>query len=449
MTHFSENVDLSSRQSQRAEWSLSGTRPFNASESVREVDDHDASTPSNTLATLLLTFEKALAWNFGSGPQLPRRLDLDELKNGRASYAMKHRLGSPSLDAANEPRGERKRTEYNPQYIEDEDVSFRKRLKQVNVDPALHAEVDCVVRWKGEQKRRGRRLTNRTMKLTGLPLKFPFIERPKFIHAAQLYRDLPSEGPVEIAFIGRSNVGKSSLLNALAEIKRLAKVSDKPGMTQALNFFKLNSQEHIFRFVDMPGYGFAFAKDQAVARWRNLSSTYFQNRKTLKLVLVLVDLRTGMKENDMQICGFLEAQKVPYSVVFTKADLGGHPDRCAQVTSVALEQLERGRAFQRPASIVSSVTGAGVGRLQRRILEIALGHDPLANKEGHWSHDFDDFKRMGKAAPLVKGGIRKAGRGKFAGGRGGGSRGRGGLPGRGRGRDFKQVKREKKIKIRL
>ena len=131
---------------------------------------------------------------------------------------------------------------------------------------------------------------------------------------------LPDPLLPEIAFIGRSNVGKSSLINALTGKNHLARVSAKPGKTQALNIFKLGTEDGNFRLVDMPGYGFAFAKDKAVQQWQGLSAEYFRTRKTLKLVLVLIDAKVGLKESDLQMIAFLESVKVKYTIVSTEPD---------------------------------------------------------------------------------------------------------------------------------
>ena len=138
-----------------------------------------------------------------------------------------------------------------------------------------------------------------------------------------------------VAIVGRPNVGKSSLLNALTGVSSLAKVSEKPGRTQALNFFELGRKDSAFHLVDMPGYGFAFAKDEAVERWRALSADYLRRRSTLKLVLVLLDARVGLKPSDLQMLAFLEDARVKYTIVLTKADAAGPPSRAARRRSRA------------------------------------------------------------------------------------------------------------------
>lgn len=128
---------------------------------------------------------------------------------------------------------------------------------------------------------------------------------------------LPSEAFPEIAFIGRSNVGKSSLINALTGKNLLAHVSNTPGRTQQLNFFRMNDR---FMLVDMPGYGYAKAAHHAVAAWSDLIAHYIQTRTTLKRLCLLIDSRHGLKENDRSFMEMLKSYAVPFVVVLTKID---------------------------------------------------------------------------------------------------------------------------------
>ena len=139
----------------------------------------------------------------------------------------------------------------------------------------------------------------------------------------------------------------------------------------------------------------------------------------------------GLKETDLQMFEFLEACKVKYAVVFTKADAAGPPPRAAQVAALALNSIRRARHFERPASIVSSRTGAGIGRLQRRLIETATGVDPMADVDGGWRTSASGMPRgRGRGATPGRGASRLQGRGA-ARGRGGGrgARGRGGAGG--------------------
>ena len=292
--------------------------------------------------------------------------------------------------------------------------SFRQRLRQATVDPALLREVTTIVAHKTGAAGRHKRPDGQYDLRAGLPLDKPFGTKPRFIASAAVPSSMPPESHPEVAFIGRSNVGKSSLLNALTGVSALAKVSDKPGKTQKLNFFELGRRGETFNLVDMPGYGFAFASDEAVQRWGDLSAEYLRSRKTLKLVLVLLDAKVGLKPSDLQMLEFLEANRIKYTLVITKADAAGAPARAAQLVALTLQSVKRARHFVRPAAFVSARTGAGVGRLQRRIIEAATGKDPLAHVDGGWN--------AAATQPASRGGTRNA---RGGGGRGGGGRGGG------------------------
>jgi len=211
--------------------------------------------------------------------------------------------------------------------------SLRQRLKEVQVDWWLRDEVTAIVLHKKASLRHRRKLSPAEAAAVAEPLENPFGTKPKFVASASDVKSLPAEGLPEIAFIGRSNVGKSSLLNAMTGVSTLAKVSDKPGKTQALNFFELGRKEQAFLLVDMPGYGFAFAKESSVERWRELSAEYLRSRKSLKLVLVVIDAKIGLKASDLQMLAFLEDARVKYTLVLTKADAAGPPPRAAQLAA--------------------------------------------------------------------------------------------------------------------
>lgn len=129
--------------------------------------------------------------------------------------------------------------------------------------------------------------------------------------------DIPKQFLPEVAFVGRSNVGKSSLLNALTFRNSLARVSHRPGCTQQLNFFNLNSQVML---VDLPGYGYAEASKKQVAGWNHLILDYLRGRRQLRRVFLLIDGRHGVKPNDAEIMDVLDSAAVSYQVVVTKCD---------------------------------------------------------------------------------------------------------------------------------
>jgi GTP-binding protein len=191
-----------------------------------------------------------------------------------------------------------------------------------------------------------------------------------FLKSAPGLEFLPDASVPEVAFAGRSNVGKSSLLNALTGRKALARTSNTPGRTQELNFFDVGRPLQM-RLVDMPGYGFAEAPKDLVRKWRFLVNDYLRGRGMLKRALVLVDSRHGLKDVDREVMDMLDAAAVGYHLVLTKAD---------KVKPTALEttlEAVRAEAARHPAAhpalfATSSETGAGLAELRTAVLEAAL-----------------------------------------------------------------------------
>src|SRR5712691_323679 len=140
-----------------------------------------------------------------------------------------------------------------------------------------------------------------------------------FVKGVVQIDDLPQDGRPEVAFAGRSNVGKSSLINALTGRTSLARVSVTPGRTRELNFFTLGKDEAL-TLVDMPGYGYARAPKAQVKGWTRLVRDYLRGRRELKRVFLLIDARHGIKPNDREIMTLMDEAAVSYQVVFTKAD---------------------------------------------------------------------------------------------------------------------------------
>ena len=195
----------------------------------------------------------------------------------------------------------------------------------------------------------------------------------KFIAAATDERSLPPSGDdpadaiPEVAFAGRSNVGKSSLINAVT-LSSAARSSDVPGKTQSLNFYDVSRR---LRVVDMPGYGFAFAKRERVEAWNRLMDAYLTNRANLKRVYVVVDARHGLKAPDREMLAFLSKYGgVAYGVVLNKTDLV-KPADLARRAFLIREELRVAKRARAEVHMASTSTGAGVAELGAEILAFA------------------------------------------------------------------------------
>jgi GTP-binding protein len=172
----------------------------------------------------------------------------------------------------------------------------------------------------------------------------------RFVKGCVRMDDLPPADRVEVAFAGRSNVGKSSLINALTGTKDLARTSNTPGRTQELNIFEPANE--VFRIVDMPGYGFAQAPKPKVEAWTKLIHKYLAGRPNLRRVYVLVDSRHGPNANDLSVMNQLDKAAVSYQVVMTKADKPGTMALEANIAATRAEIAKRPAAH--PEIIVTS-----------------------------------------------------------------------------------------------
>jgi GTP-binding protein len=176
--------------------------------------------------------------------------------------------------------------------------------------------------------------------------------------------DLPPMDRLEIAFAGRSNVGKSSLINALCGVSGLARTSNTPGRTQELNIFE--SQSEALRIVDMPGYGYAKAPEDKVRQWTKLIHQYLTGRATLRRVYVLIDGRHGPKDNDLTVMNELDRTAVSYQVVLTKADKPGKDDLVKVIAATKAAIAKRAAAHPH-VILTSSEKDVGLRELRTEI----------------------------------------------------------------------------------
>ena len=196
-----------------------------------------------------------------------------------------------------------------------------------------------------------------------------FSGRVDFLLSAPQLKFLPDPDVPEIAFCGRSNVGKSSLLNALTGRRAIARTSVTPGRTQELNFFEVGEPTQ-FRLVDMPGYGFAKAPVAVVEKWRKLVRTYLRGRQVLARNLVLVDSRHGLKDVDREMMTMLDEAAVGYRVVLTKADKIKASDLAKVVAATEAEAKKHVAAYPH-VHVTSSEKGMGIDELRAAVLSDA------------------------------------------------------------------------------
>ncbi|RDC60811.1 putative GTP-binding protein EngB [Alteripontixanthobacter maritimus] len=196
-----------------------------------------------------------------------------------------------------------------------------------------------------------------------------FSGRVDFLLSAPQLKFLPEPTVPEIAFCGRSNVGKSSLLNALTGRKSIARASVTPGRTQELNYFEVGDPT-VLRLVDMPGYGYAKAPLAVVDKWKKLVKTFLRGRQVLARNLVLVDARHGFKDVDRDMMQMLDGAAVGYRIVLTKADKLKASELDRVIAAVEIEARAHPAAY--PAlHVTSAETKHGIPELRAAILEDA------------------------------------------------------------------------------
>jgi GTP-binding protein len=187
------------------------------------------------------------------------------------------------------------------------------------------------------------------------------------VKSAKRPEDFPHDSLPEIAFCGRSNIGKSSLLNALTNSRGLARTSSTPGRTQTINFFLVDERMY---FVDLPGYGYARVSKETRSQWGEMIEGYLAGRKELKLALMLVDCRIPPTESDKMLKEWLEHHHIPHAVVLTKADkLSKNKLNAALRKSAELLKTKETIAF-------SALTGVGKDQILAGIREAIAWKDP-------------------------------------------------------------------------
>ena len=180
--------------------------------------------------------------------------------------------------------------------------------------------------------------------------------------------DMPDASFAEVTFAGRSNVGKSSLINALTGRRTLARVSVTPGRTQEINFFDLG---HRLMLADLPGYGFAQAPKDKVAAWTDFIKLYLKGRPTLRRAMVLIDSRHGLKEVDRDIMKLMDDCAVNYQIVMTKADKV-KPEALADARAAIAKELSEHVAGHPDILITSANDGFGIAEVRAALSELAL-----------------------------------------------------------------------------
>lgn len=194
---------------------------------------------------------------------------------------------------------------------------------------------------------------------------------PTFIWSAATNNDLPPMDTMEIAFAGRSNVGKSSLVNAILNRKGLARASSEPGRTRSMIFFSMKDKEEqeIFRIVDLPGYGYAKASKTEIKRWTDATRAFLKGRAVLKRVFVLIDGRHGIKDSDIDVLKELDGAAVSYQIILTKIDKVRKSDYDTLINSTKEKIIKRPAAHPEILA-VSSFENLGLSELRQEIFRL-------------------------------------------------------------------------------
>jgi len=193
------------------------------------------------------------------------------------------------------------------------------------------------------------------------------IKQVHFAGGAAQWAQMPTTGWPEVAFVGRSNVGKSSLLNALVRRKALARTSSTPGKTQEINYYAVNDA---FYLVDLPGFGYAKTSKKQRARWARLITRYLQERETLACVCHLIDSRHTPTALDQELMTWMKGHPVPYLILLTKVDKGSNNK--TQASRVRTERVLKVFGMEVPVLATSANTGKGCAHVWDWIAKVAL-----------------------------------------------------------------------------
>ncbi|CAB4394612.1 unnamed protein product [Rhizophagus irregularis] len=253
------------------------------------------------------------------------------------------------------------------------EISNRKKFRQINPPPSILREIEALGLGKPRRTKTSRFATKVAIvgrkklenKLGNLKVEQEKLELPhlSFFAGAKIPSSFPPERVSEVAFVGRSNVGKSSLINALADTT-VVRTSDKPGLTRQINFYAAGK---IFNMVDMPGYGFAYVKEEEKTQWRELMETYISTRKTLRKIFVIVDARHGIKLADVEFLEVLDKKGVEIQIVLTKCDMVIPPDLARRYV-VVKEKLQHYKNVADDPLMVSARKKTGILKLRKEVL---------------------------------------------------------------------------------
>ena len=194
-----------------------------------------------------------------------------------------------------------------------------------------------------------------------------FNQKITFTLGVTKMESLPEDSIPEIAFFGRSNVGKSSLLNAITNQNKLAHTSKNPGRTRELNFFSVSKDSKILNIVDMPGYGYAKASKEKIKQWTLLSDDYIKNRNNLRRVFLLIDSRRNIMPIDNEIMDTLDNYAVSYQIVLTKSDKILEVENQSELV---LKEVEKRKAIYPKILITSSKSNYGIQEIKQEIANI-------------------------------------------------------------------------------